>query len=96
MYNYAGGKVVTFCAMPCKIISSSDKKMLSSLNESQCQILSRVALYLQRPTFSHEQLYVLCSYPLVKIKKGRKVVCCDKHDNYINFTNNVVYKRIPS
>ncbi|GKC18633.1 ATP-dependent DNA helicase PIF1-like protein [Tanacetum coccineum] len=101
----SGGSVGTICAIPRMVISPSDTKLLYKLNQrqfpvqicfgmkinkSQGHTLSKVGLFLQRPVFSHGQLYVVVSR--VKTKKGLKVLCCDKDGNYTNSTTNVVYK----
>ncbi|GJT04178.1 ATP-dependent DNA helicase PIF1-like protein [Tanacetum coccineum] len=87
----SGGKVGDVCSIPRMNISPSDKKMpfqlnrrqflisvcfAMTINKSQGQTLSNVGLYLERPMFSHGQLYVAISR--VKSKKGLKVLCCDK------------------
>ncbi|GJS91564.1 ATP-dependent DNA helicase PIF1-like protein [Tanacetum coccineum] len=87
----SGGSVGTICAIPRMVISPSDTKLPFKLNrrqfpvqicfgmtinKSQGQTLSKVGLFLQRPVFSHGQLYVAVSR--VKTKKGLKVLCCDK------------------
>ena len=87
-------KVGTICAIPRMLISPSDTKMpfklnrrqypicvcfAITINKSQGQTLSQVGLLLQRPVFSHGQLYVAISR--VKSKRGLKVICCDRDDN---------------
>nr|XP_043620270.1 ATP-dependent DNA helicase PIF1-like [Erigeron canadensis] len=63
-----------------------------TINKSQGQSLSTVGLYLQRPVFTHGQLYVAISR--VKSKKGLKVLICDKDGKPKNTTTNVVYKEV--
>ncbi|GKA02841.1 ATP-dependent DNA helicase PIF1-like protein [Tanacetum coccineum] len=87
----SGGSVGTVCAIPRMVISPSNTKLPFKLNrrqfpvqicfgmtinKSQGQMLSKVGLFLQRPVFSHGQLYVVVLR--VKTKKGLKVLCCDK------------------
>ena len=103
----SGGKIGTVCAIPRMIISPSDTKMpfklnrrqfpvsvcfAMTINKSQGQTLSQVGLLLQRPVFSHGQLYVAVSR--VKTKRGLKVICCDRDGNYTDETPNVVYKEV--
>ena len=103
----SGGKVGTICAIPRMLISPSDTKMpfklnrrqypisvcfAMTINKSQGQTLSQVGLLLQRPVFSHGQLYVVVSR--VKSKGGLKVICCDRDGNYSDETTNVVYKEV--
>ncbi|GKB95530.1 ATP-dependent DNA helicase PIF1-like protein [Tanacetum coccineum] len=101
----SGGSVGTIRAIPRMVICPFDTKLPFKLNrrqflvqicfgmtinKSQGQTLSKVGLFLQRPIFSHGQLYVVVSR--VKTKKGLKVLCCDRDGNYTNSTTNVVYK----
>ncbi|GJT50946.1 ATP-dependent DNA helicase PIF1-like protein [Tanacetum coccineum] len=103
----SGGSVGTICAIPRMIISPTDTKMpfklnrrqfpiqvcfAMTINKSQGQTLSQVGLFLRRPVFLHVQLYVVVSR--VKSKKGLKVLCSDKDENYSNSTSNVVYKEV--
>ncbi|GJW64354.1 ATP-dependent DNA helicase PIF1-like protein [Tanacetum coccineum] len=103
----SGGSVGTICAIPRMVISSSDTKMpfklnrrqfpiqvcfAMTINKSQGQTLSHVGLFLRRPVFSYGQLYVAVSR--VKSKKGLKVLCCDKDENYSKSTSNVVYNEV--
>ncbi|KAL6575054.1 hypothetical protein OROMI_012339 [Orobanche minor] len=103
----SSGKVGSICAIPRMVISPSDTNMpfklnrrqfpvqvcfAMTINKSQGQTLSQVGLFLQRPVFSHGQLYVAVSR--VKSKKGLKVLYCDKDGNYSNSTTNIVYKKV--
>nr|XP_043633373.1 ATP-dependent DNA helicase PIF1-like [Erigeron canadensis] len=63
-----------------------------TINKSQGQSLSTVGLYLQRPVFTHGELYVAISR--VKSKKGLKVLICDKDGKPKSNTTNVVYKEV--
>ncbi|GJS60187.1 hypothetical protein Tco_0654971 [Tanacetum coccineum] len=51
-------------------------------------------LFLQRRVFSHGQLYVACFKSQDEKIKGLNVLCCDKDDDFTNFTSNVVYKEV--
>ncbi|GKB00079.1 ATP-dependent DNA helicase PIF1-like protein [Tanacetum coccineum] len=80
---------ITF--IPRMRLNSSDKRMplqfyrrqfplavcfAMTINKSQGQSLSQVGLFLERPVFSHGQLYVALSR--VRSKNGLRVVICDK------------------
>ena len=103
----SGGKVGTICEIPRMVITPSDSKMPFKLhrrqfpvqvcfgmtiNKSQGQTLSHVGLFLQKPVFSHGQLYVAVSR--VKSKRGLKILCCDNDGVYTNSTTNVVFKEV--
>jgi len=59
-----------------------------TINKSQGQTLNKVGIYLPRPVFTHEQLYVVVSR--VKSKKGLKILILDDIGNTSNSTTNVV------
>nr|XP_043638077.1 uncharacterized protein LOC122609058 [Erigeron canadensis] len=61
-----------------------------TINKSQGQSLAKVGLFLQRPVFTHGQLYVALSR--VTSKAGLRVLIVDKDGNCSNTTKNVVYK----
>jgi ATP-dependent DNA helicase PIF1 len=63
-----------------------------AINKSQGQTLSTVGVYLQRPVFTHGQLYVAMSR--VKSKNRLKYLIEDEDSNCTNETNNVVYKEV--
>ena len=101
----SGGCVGTICAILRMILSPSDTKMpfkfnrrqfplavcfAMTINKSQGQTLTQVGLFLQRPVFSHGQLYVAVFR--VTNRKGLKILCCDEEGNHTNSTANVVYK----
>lgn len=101
----SGSNIGTICAIPRMVISPSDNKFpfkhnrrqfpvfvcfAVTINKSQGQTLSQVGLFLQRPVYSHGQIYVAVSR--VKSRNGLKILCCDKDDNYAKSTTNVVYK----
>nr|GEY15532.1 hypothetical protein [Tanacetum cinerariifolium] len=81
--------------LPIKIVRKQYPLSLSfamTINKNQGQSLSKVGLYLPRPIFTHEQLYVALSR--VKSKRGLKVVVCDEEGNVSKTTTNVVYKEV--
>ena len=101
----SGGNVGMLCAIPRMVLSPTDNKIpfkfnrrqfpvalcfAMTINKSQGQTLTKVGLFLQRPVFSHGQLYVAVSR--VTSKKGLKILCCDEEGNYAKSTTNVVYK----
>ena len=101
----SGGNVGMLCAIPRMVLSPTDNKMpfkfnrrqfpvslcfAMTINKSQGQTLAKVGLFLQRPVFSHGQLYVAVSR--VTSKKGLKILCCDEEGKYAKSTTNVVYK----
>ncbi|GJV31200.1 ATP-dependent DNA helicase PIF1-like protein [Tanacetum coccineum] len=101
----SGGNVRSICAIPRMVLSPSDTKMpfklnrrqfpvtlcfAMTINKSQGQTLTQVGIFLQRPVFSHGQLYVVVSR--VKSKKDLKILCFDEDEKYAKSTTNVVYK----
>ncbi|KAG5129577.1 hypothetical protein JHK84_035974 [Glycine max] len=61
-------------------------------HNSQGQSLSMVGLYLPKPIFSHEQLYVALSR--VNSRKGLKILIHDKDQKNMTSTTNVVFKEV--
>nr|GEX51246.1 hypothetical protein [Tanacetum cinerariifolium] len=103
----SGGNVGSISAIRRMVLSPSDTKMpfklnrrqfpialcfAMTINKSQGKTLTQVGLFLQRPVFSHRQLYIDVSRD--KSKKGLKILCCDEDGNYAKSTTNVVYKEV--
>lgn len=63
-----------------------------TINKCQGQTLSKVGVYLQRPVFTHGQLYV--AIPRVTSKKGFSIVVEDDSGNCSSMTQNIVCKEI--
>ncbi|KAL4626567.1 hypothetical protein ACB092_05G106000 [Castanea dentata] len=63
-----------------------------TINKSQGQSLQHVGLYLNRPVFSHGQLYVVVSR--VTSKDGLKILIVENDDADRFHTKNIVYKEI--
>ncbi|KAL3623920.1 hypothetical protein CASFOL_032736 [Castilleja foliolosa] len=63
-----------------------------TINKCQGQSLSNVGLFLQKPVFSHGQLYVAVSR--VTNRKGLRILVCDQDNAALNMTDNVVYKEV--
>ncbi|KAL7157637.1 hypothetical protein ABFS83_02G090800 [Erythranthe nasuta] len=63
-----------------------------TINKSEGQSLQHVGIYLQKPVFSHGQLYVAISR--VTSRRGLKILICDNDGNTSNTTTNVVYKEV--
>ncbi|XP_061347832.1 uncharacterized protein LOC133293301 [Gastrolobium bilobum] len=63
-----------------------------TINKSQGQSLSHVAIYLPKPVFTHGQLYVALSR--VNSKHGLKILILDENGCVTNNTLNIVYKEV--
>nr|XP_043625766.1 ATP-dependent DNA helicase PIF1-like [Erigeron canadensis] len=93
--------------IPRMPLTSSDKRMpvkfqrrqfpvalcfAMTINKSQGQSLSKVGIYLEKPVFTHGQLYVALSR--VKSKDGIKIFIADNEGKRSRYTTNVVYKEV--
>ncbi|XP_071740490.1 uncharacterized protein [Rutidosis leptorrhynchoides] len=102
-----GTHVGTITCVPRMLIVPSDKRIpfrfqrrqyplsvcfAMTINKSQGQSLSHVGLFLQRPVFTHGQLYVALSR--VRSKSGLKVLIVNNDKKTENLTKNVVYKEV--
>jgi ATP-dependent DNA helicase PIF1 len=65
-----------------------------TINKSQGHTFSSVHVYLHRPVFTHDQLYVAVSR--VMSKNGLKMLIEDDDGAYTNETKNVVYEEVLS
>ncbi|KAF7826328.1 ATP-dependent DNA helicase PIF1-like [Senna tora] len=63
-----------------------------TFNKSQGQTLSNFGIYLPRPIFSHDQLYVAVSR--VRKRSGLKIFVTDANRRQMRTTTNVVFKEI--
>ncbi|XVE97492.1 hypothetical protein REPUB_Repub03eG0024400 [Reevesia pubescens] len=63
-----------------------------TINKSQGQSLNFVGLYLLKPVFSHEQLYVALSR--VTSPEGLKVLIVEDDERFKGYTKNIVYKEV--
>lgn len=61
-----------------------------TINKSQGQTLTKVALYLPKPVFTHGQLYVTLSR--VTTPKGLKVLNITRPSGLMNTISNIIYK----
>ncbi|KAL8477744.1 hypothetical protein ACS0TY_029881 [Phlomoides rotata] len=62
------------------------------INKSQGQSLFNVGVYLPRPVFTHEQLYV--AVYRVKRKEGLEILCFDSDGKSCKYTTNLIYKEV--
>ena len=85
-------KQCDFCLHNKKTPLSLVLRFAMTINKSQGQTLSKVGLYLERPVFTHGQLYVALSR--VKSKDGLKIVIGPTNNSSPNTTKNVVYQEV--
>ncbi|KAF7836003.1 ATP-dependent DNA helicase PIF1-like [Senna tora] len=96
--KFAGEKVL----IARMLISPSDYKLpfkfqrllsfAMTINKSQGQTLSNVGIYLPRPVFSHDQLYVAVSH--VTKRSSLKILVTNANRRQMRTTTNVVFKEI--
>ena len=63
-----------------------------TINKSQGQSLKKVGLYLEKPVFTHGQLYVALSR--VRSMHELKIVLGKEDEHHVQTTKNVVYSEI--
>ncbi|KAI3868511.1 hypothetical protein MKX03_035684, partial [Papaver bracteatum] len=63
-----------------------------TINKSQGQILPNVGVYLDKPVFTHGQLYVAVSR--TTRRKGLKILIKKNNDEPEEYTQNIVYEEI--
>ncbi|XP_016207258.1 ATP-dependent DNA helicase PIF1-like [Arachis ipaensis] len=63
-----------------------------TINKSQSQTLSTVGVYLPRPVFTHEQLYVVLSR--VSMHSGLKILSVGSNGTVSDHTINIVYRKV--
>jgi hypothetical protein len=63
-----------------------------SINKSQGQTLGHVGLFLPRPMFTHEQIYIVVSR--VRTCEGLKILITDESQQSYTSTVNVVYPEV--
>ncbi len=76
----------------CHSLSSVDKFPIrpafsATFNKCQCQTLGQIGVYLPSPVFSHGQLYV-------RLSRARTLNSITLLLPDLNFTDNIVYKRV--